>query len=545
MRGITVVTKTIGTIKIRKAFEALLLSALIAVSMVGCGTSPQATTQPTKRLVYGLTLNPSGIDPHINASSELGIPLTSVYDTLVYRDPESGTFVPGLAERWEVSDDGLVYTFYLRKGVVFHDGTPFDAQAVQFNLERITDPEVGSQKARFMLGPYKRTEVVDETTVRLLLSAPFAPLLDSLSQVYLGMASPTAVQKWGSEYQLHQVGTGPFTFAEYVPGDHLLLRRNPDYAWGPSVYRHSTAQVDEIEFRFFTDPATRSPALETGQVHIMGEIPPQDAARLQDAPAFRIEQVPIPGVSLMFFLNTTHPPLDDVRVRQALVYGTDRQAIISAVFRDTSPVAYGPLAANTLGYDATVRAYYPYDPNQAAALLAEAGWTDQDGDGVLDRGGIPLTLDMVLMGWGYMPEVSQLMVDQWSRLGIAVESRVVSYPEALSIADAGTYHLIPFNLSGSDPDILRKFFHSQGSFNWAKAGDAELDSWLEEAARISDPEQRSVLYSQVQHRVMDQALVIPVRDYVNLNGVQAQVEGLRFDSQGWFPWLIDVTLSSD
>ena len=108
MRGITVVTKTIGTIKIRKAFEALLLSALIAVSMVGCGTSPQATTQPTKRLVYGLTLNPSGIDPHINASSELGIPLTSVYDTLVYRDPESGTFVPGLAERWEVSDDGLV-----------------------------------------------------------------------------------------------------------------------------------------------------------------------------------------------------------------------------------------------------------------------------------------------------------------------------------------------------------------------------------------------------------------------------------------------------
>jgi peptide/nickel transport system substrate-binding protein len=519
----------------RSIFSLLLLAAL----MTGCAAPP-----PGGRIIYGLTMAPSGIDPHVNASSELGIPLTSVYDTLVYQNPETGEFVPGLAERWEVSEDELVYTFYLRQGVTFHDGTAFDAEAVRFNLERITSADLASQKARFMLGPYERTEVVDERTVRIVLSEPFAPLLDALSQVYLGMASPAAVEKWGDEYQLHQVGTGPFTFAEYAPGDHLLLRRNPDYDWGPSVYQHKTAQLDEIEFRFFTDPATRSPALETGEADVMGEIPPQDAVRLNQSPDFRTEAVPIPGVSLMIFANTTRPPLDDVRVRQALLYGTDREAIVSTIFRNTSPVAYGPLAAVTFGYDTAVQSYYPHDPAQAAALLEEAGWADSDGDGIRDRGGEPLVLEFYLMGWGHMPDIGQLLESQWAELGIGVESQVVSYPEALEAGGEGRHHLIPFNLSGSDPDILSTFFHSQALFNWAKANDAEMDGWLEEAARVSEREQRAALYSQVQRRVMEQALVIPIRDYVNLNGVSNRVQGLRYDAQGWFPWLIDVTLEA-
>ncbi len=518
-----------------KRFIAFLM--LLVIFLAGCSTPP-----PDTRIIYGLTLAPSGIDPHVNASSELGIPLTSVYDTLVYLDPETGDFVPGLAERWDVSGDGLAYTFYLRQDVTFQDGTPFDAEAVRFNLERITSPDVASQKARFMLGPYERVEVMDEYTVRVYLNEPFAPLLDSFSQVYLGMASPAAVEKWGDEYQLHQVGTGPFVFAEYVPGDHLLLQRNPDYAWGPSVYEHDTAQVGEIEFRFFTDPATRSPALETGEADVMGEIPPQDVARLAESDDFRVERVPIPGVSLMVFMNTARPPLDDVRVRQALLYGTNRQAIVSAVFYDTSPVAYGPLAANTLGYEPAVQDLYSYDPAQAAALLDEAGWTDSDGDGIRDRDGEPLALDFYLMGWGHMPEVGQWMAAQWAELGVGVNSQIVSYPEALQLAGEGQHHLIPFNLSSSDPDILRQFFHSQAGFNWAKVEDAELDGWLETAALASDRAERITLYSQAQLRVMEQALVIPVRDYVNLNGVSNQVQGLDFDAQGWFPWLIDVTV---
>ena len=518
--------------------HTVLLPVLLSALLIGCNGSPASD-----RLVYGLTLTPSGIDPHVNASSELGIPLTSVYDTLVYQDPETGEFVPGLAERWDVSDDGLVYTFHLRQNVTFHDGTPFNAEAVRFNLERITSSDLASQKARFMLGPYERTVVVDEYAVEIYLGAPFAPLLDSLSQVYLGMASPAAVELWGTGYQLHQVGTGPFVFAEYVPGDHILLRRNPDYAWAPPIYQHEQSGLKEVEFRFFTDPATRSPALETGEVDLMGEIPPQDAVRLEADPGFRIQAVPIPGVSLMVFMNTGRPPLDEIRVRQALLTGSDRQAIVSTVFRDTSPVAHGPLAATTFGYEPAVENFFPYDPAQAARLLDEAGWSDTDGDGTRDRNGESLALDLYLMGWGHMPEVGQLLTAQWRELGIDVNSQMASYPEALELAGEGRHHLIPFNLSGSDPDILRKFFQSQASFNWSKVADAELDAWLDQAARTSDRAERAALYSQVQLRVMDQALVLPVRDYVNLNGTNTRVRGLRFDAQGWFPWLVDVTVS--
>jgi len=268
----------------------LLLAALL---LAGCGTfssGPQATTEAGTnqggKLVYGLTLAPSGIDPHVDASSELGIPLTSVYDTLVYQDLD-GRFVPGLAERWEVSDDGLVYTFYLRQDVKFHDGTPFNAEAVKFNLDRIADPDTKSRKARGMLGPYDHTEVVDDHTVKIHFTEPHAPFLDSASQVYLGMASPAAVRDRGVDYQLHQVGTGPFMFKEYMPKDHLTLVRNPDYAWAPEVYEHSgPAYLDEIEFRFYQDPAIRALALESGEADVMGEMPPKDAQRLEGDEAF-------------------------------------------------------------------------------------------------------------------------------------------------------------------------------------------------------------------------------------------------------------------
>ncbi|MCS7282059.1 MAG: ABC transporter substrate-binding protein [Anaerolineae bacterium] len=520
----------------RRALILAIALVLAAALTAGC------TPRPSGRIVYGLTLAPSGIDPHIHASSELGIPLTSVYDTLIYKDPMTGDYVPGLAEKWEVSADGLVYTFYLKKGVKFHDGTPFNAEAVRFNFERITNPDIASQKARFMLGPYDRTEVVDEYTVRIVLKEPFAPLMDSLSQVYLAMASPTAVQKWGKEYQLHQVGTGPFVFVEYEPGARLLLRRNPDYAWGPPVYRNKTARLEEIEFRFFTDPATRSPALESGEADVMGEIPPQDAVRLKESKDFRIEAVAIPGASLMFFLNSARPPLDDLKVRQALLYGTDRRAIVSTIFRDTSPVACGPLSAVTFGYDPSVCSFYSYEPERAKMLLEEAGWKDTDGDGVREKGGQPLALDVYLMGWGYVPQIGELLADQWSRLGVRANLQMVSYSEALKIAQENGHHVMPFALFSSDPDILRRFFFSGSNFNWSKVNDPEMDGWLKEAARVSDRTQRAKLYSQVQQRVMESALVIPIRDYVNLNGVNNRVQGLRYDAQGWFPWLIDVSV---
>ena len=536
-----------------RRLASMVWLGLLAVALVACqpplpqpAEAPPSGPQSGGRLIYGLTLVVSGIDPHVDASSELGIPLTSVYDTLVYQALDS-SFVPGLAESWEVSGDGLVYTFRLRQDVTFHDGTPFNAAAVQFNFDRIADPETQSRKAAGLLGPYERTEVVDEFTVRVHFRQPHAAFLDAASQVYLGMVSPTAVQTWGAEYQEHQVGTGPFRFKEYVPRDHLLLDRNPDYAWAPAVYGHrGPAYLDEIEFHFFADSASRVLALESGQAHVMGEIPPQDAARLLDAPEFDILRVPIPGQPLQFFVNTEHPPTDDLRVRQALLYAADRAAIIQAIFRATSPAAYGPLSPVTWGYDAGVLEMYRHDPAQAAALLEDAGWADSDGDSIREKEGRPLRLEMILMGWGYVPEVGQMLQAQFRQVGVDLQMQELAFPAAVAAAGEGQHHLAPMVFSSSDPSILASTFHSANAdagFNWAKVRDEELDRLLDTGAQTMDEEERLALYAQAQQRIMDLALILPVRDYVNLNGISVPVKGLRYDRRGWFPWLYDVYLA--
>lgn len=528
-------------LSVRHHSRAAALGLCALVALAACGAPAPAHSG---RLVYGLTLAPSGIDPHVNASSELGIPLTSVYDTLVYQDPASGQFVPGLAESWTISNDGKTYTFKLRRDVKFHDGEPFNAQAVKTTLDRIVNPETKSQKAAVMLGPYERAEVLDDYTIALHLKEPFAPLLDSLSQVYTGIASPKALAQWGQDYQMHQVGTGPFKFVEYVPKDHLTLARNPDYTWGPKVLAHrGPAYLDEIVFKFYEDPATRALALESGQVQVMGEMPPQDAERLAADKRFVLHAVQVPGEPLQFFLNTQRPPTDDLRVRQALLYATDRAAIVQAIFRGQSPVAYGPLTASTLGFDPALRSLYPHDLAKAQALLDEAGWTDTDGDGRRDKAGQALRVEGVMMGFGFVPEVAQLLQAQWKEAGVELATQLVPYGTLLQAGREGTANVLPFLISGSDPDVLRPFYHSKGTFNWAKVSDAQLDEWLIQAASSGDWEARRKLYAQTQQRIMELALLVPVRDYVNLNMANAQVKGLRYDARGWFPWLVDVQLS--
>ena len=526
-----------------RVFGVLLLVGCL--SLLGA-CQPSATPGQASRIVYGLTLAPSGIDPHIDASAELGIPLSSVYDTLV-RCTATGGFEPGLATSWEVSADGRTYTFHLRKGVYFHDGARFDAWAVKKTLDRIVAPETGSRKAIALLGPYEGAEVLDEYTIRIRLREPFAPLLDGLSQVYLAPASPAALDKWGSEYQFHQVGTGPFMMKEYVPKDHLTLVRNPNY---PAELAQGREQpypgVDIIEFRFYTEPASRLPALEAGDADIVGEIPPQDVERLKENQALDLVRADIPGVPLVAFLNSTNPPTDDLRVRQALIWGADREEIVRAVFGGYSPVAQGPLSHNHQHYSRAVEQFYPrYDPARAAQLLEQAGWQLEKEGELRQREGVPLRVEALVMSWGLVPQVSELLQAQYRRLGIELVLNQVTFSAALAAMQENRYNMVFWSEAGADGDVLRLFFHSEnmGLRNWSRYSSTELDSLLDEARRAADPGARAALYARVQELVMREALVLPIRDYVNLTGVRRCVRGLRFDCHGWFPLLAELRLA--
>jgi peptide/nickel transport system substrate-binding protein len=526
----------------------LIVMLMFLVLTIACSpVSGLQDDEARNSIVYGLTLQPTGFDPHINASSELGIPLRQVYDTLIYRDPTTQAFVQGLATNWTISPDGLVYTFTLRQDVHFHDGTPFNAQAVAANLDRITNPDTASQKAIFLLGAYSGYEIVDDYTIRILVSEPYSPLLDSLSQVYLGIASPTALSSLSNDrYQFHQVGTGPFRFVEYVPGDRLVIRRNPDYAWGPAFYQPSVDNsVDEVIFRFFEDVPTRAIGLEGSDAQVMGELLPTDARALSANSEIQLLPVSIPGQPLQFLMNTQRFPTDDVRVRQALLYATNREAIIDAIFQRFSNIAWGPLSANTAFYSPEVVGSYAFDPSQAQALLTDAGYQDNDSNGYLDFGGVDIEVDLIVPPWGLIPQVAQLLQDQWRTVGVRANlNQVPSRGLLIEQVQTGDYNLVAYYDFGVDPSFLSRFFSTGGTNNWSGFSDSTLDDLLFEAERQSDPAVRASLYAQAQRIIMTQALILPIRDYANLNGASASVQGLAFDAYGWFPLLNNVTVST-
>jgi peptide/nickel transport system substrate-binding protein len=526
----------------KKYMQKQIALLILFLTLSGISTACGSASQPPQNLVYGLTLSPSGIDPHINASAELGIPLSSVYDTLVFQDPQTGEFVPGLAKHWRISDDGLTYTFFLREDVTFHDGNPFNAQAVKANIDYIIHPDHHSQKAIFMLGPLDDVEILDDFTVAFRLKEPFAPLLDSLAQVYLGIASPAALEKWGpTQYQFHQVGTGPYRFVEYVPNDHLTLEKFSGYAWAPSVYEQSSAQIDQIVFKFYEDPATRGFALERGEVSIIGEVPPHEAERLASNQDFDLHPIPIPGQPLQFFFNTELSPTDDRQVRQALTLAIDRAAIVETVFGQHSPVAQAPLSSS-LPMSIKGPPFPNFNPNRASKLLDKAGWQREGEDGNRFRDDERLVLHVVAPPWGSNPEVAQLIQAAWEEIGAEVHLKIAPGFGPLKETQAeGQYHAIGLNFFGTDPDLLQSFYHSQSLYNWTGYQDPQVDALLEQAAQEThNAALRRQYYAKLYKIIRDQALVIPIREYVNLVVVRAEIQGLHFSSQGWFPSLIDL-----
>jgi len=523
-----------------------LLFLLLLVCLVPTFKNPTVTHAQSNRIVYGLTLSVSGIDPHIHRSTELGIVLRSVYDTLVYRHPQTHEFVPGLAESWEVSEDGLAYTFKLREDVVFHDGTALNADAVAANFTRIFAPETASQRSRFLLGPITSFQVIDNFTFRILLSQPFTPLLDSLSQVYLGIASPNALAEFTDSplrYQFNQVGSGPFEFVEYVPEDRIVIRRNPDYTWGPEFYGPVPENaVDEIEFRFFRDPATRLIALENGDAQIMGELLPADARSLAGRADITLMPVAIPGQPLQFYFNIQEAPTDNLAVRQAIILAANRTSIVEAVYQGFSPLAWGPISEETLFYNRGVQGVYAYNLEQALTLLESAGYADTDNDGLLEKDGEPLSITVLQPNWGLLPQVTQLLQDQWRSVGIEVNVRPMpGYTALLEGVAEGEYNLTSFDQAGLDPYILNQAFLSNSQDNWTGYSNSDLDTILSQAVQTVNLENRGLLYGQAQAIIMQDALILPVREYVNLNAHAAGIDGLSFDAYGWFPLLHGVS----
>lgn len=532
---------------LRRIIFFIPLAAILGFLVSGCsGNSQLLSSDSSKKMTYALSSEPGNVDPHISSEDDTAIILRQIYDTLVYRDPHQQTILPGLATQWSISPDNLVYTFSLRKDVRFHDGTPFNAQAVADNFARLASLDAPLAKAKMLLSQYYiGCEIVDEYTVSFKLSQPYAPFLDALSQPYLGIASPSAFKQYSPErYQFHQVGTGPFVFIDYVPGKSIVLRRNLDYNWGPVYYAPvEDNSVTEIDFSFIPNAKERLEAVNEGKADVVSGLLPSDARSLTVNPSIQIFPVRIAGQPLQFFINTTRFPTDNLSFRQALLYSANRNFILDTVFQRFSSIGWSPLTSNMIYYNGQLEGAYASDTGKAQSLLSSIGYLDSDNNKYLDLNGVEAIISVVIQSGNLYPDIAKDLADQWRLIGI--KANVIAVPTLTALkarVDTNEYNLIAFSTVGTDPALLNDFFTPVARYNWSKVADAQLVTLLGQGIAQVDDAARGSVYAQVQQQVMDQALILPIGEPIRLNAAKKSIQQLAFDSLG-IPLLNNVTIS--
>src|SRR5262249_47997663 len=395
----------------RRPRAASWLVSLVALALLTLAAPmlPPAAAQAPGALVLGLDQEPPTLDPHASPSAVTYQIIASVTENLIYKGPD-GKLLPWLAESWTTSKDGRGVTFKLRRDVKFHDGTPFNADAVKFNFDRIVDPKFKAGGARAALAGYAGSQVLDEFTVQVSFETPFAPFLTYAASGPLSIVSPKAVRDSGDLVHTKPIGTGQFMIKEYVAKDHTTMVRVADYKRKtPWSERSGPAQLETVAWNFIPEAGTRVTTLESGETRGVYNAPAQSLPRLEANSALRIEKAPWPGVPRIWLLNVTKPPMDDVKVRRAINYAIDKDAFLATVYRGPALKAGAPLTAVMLDDPAVRRVAWPFDAAKAKALLGEAGWLPGS-DGIRTKGGqrLEIVLNAIEYGGGPDPAAHDL-----------------------------------------------------------------------------------------------------------------------------------------
>jgi peptide/nickel transport system substrate-binding protein len=488
---------------------------------------------------FALDPQNSGFAPHNRV-------MRSIFDNLTRLLPDQSVG-PWLAESWTTSGDRKTFEFKLRRGVKFHDGTPFDAAAVKANLDRLS-LRTNALTSRSSLGPYQGSEVLAEDRLRVTLAEPFAPFLRNLSMTKLAIVSPTAVAKHGQVFAQNPVGTGPFRFAGLLPGTEIRLERNPDYAWGPANAAHSgPAYLEKLTFKNVPEESTRVAVLQGGQVHASDLIPPQNLAALKADARFAVLEKELLNTNYSLGLNVAKAPWDDEEIRLAVRLSLDIEAIVRVIYLGTFPRAWSPLSPSMFGSaEKDLTNSWRAEPARALEILNRKGWKP-GADGVREKDGKRLTIKFVDSQGNREKrlDVVQLIRRQLAASGIALS--IDSQPAGVTSSKLATNE---FDLYGGasfhgDPDILRQSYvpaaRTVNSGN--KVVDSELIEWLTQAAREDDGAKRSELLRLAQRKIIDKTYSIPIYVLLYNLGVSKNAHGISIDAHG-FPEFYDAWLDA-
>ena len=521
------------------AGAAAVLGLAACGSSAGSGGAASGSSVSGGTLTMGIASTPDTLDPGATGLALTLLISMAMFDPLVWWLPDGSggsRFVPGLAESYTVSPDASVYTFKLRQGVTFHDGTKFDANAVKATYDHIVDPATQSKSGLGALGPYKETKVLDPYTAQIVFTQPNASFLHQQAAGNFGIASPTALAKYGpTGFGSHPVGTGPFMFSSYAPGSQLNLVKNPAYKWGPTALSAKPPVLDKLVFRIVTDDSGRYDALQSGQLQIAMNLPPNDIAAAQKNGQYKQLTVQSIGTPLGMPINVTKPPTDDPLVRQAILYAVDQQTLVSEVLFGVDTPAHTVLTPITPGYSAQSAALYSYDPDKAGALLDKAGWTMGAG-GVRTKNGKKLALDIILWADGGMELPTEFVVSELNKVGFTATTSVQPFASAQASYNSGVHNLGAFGYFGTDPYLLNIWVNSdaiKSGFNWSHYDSPSIDSMIAQANKTASTAARDAIYEQVSVDLMQDATYLPLWNVNDPFTMTSGVSGLHTTLNGY------------
>lgn len=486
--------------------------ALAACALAACdaGGQPLLRRRDPGALVVAEAADVQALDP-VRVTDSESIEIGGLlFEGLVRWKPGTTDIVPGLATSWTVSPDGTRWTFQLRDGVEFHDGTPLDASAVVFSFERLLDPGHPSYLAgqdatyrRSLLKSITRLVAIDRLAVEIHVARPYAPLLGDLAM--FPIVSPTSVRQWGDAFQAHPVGTGPFAFEEWNPGEQVVIRSFDRY-WG------EPAGVERIVFRVIVDARQRLVELESGSVDLATAILPDEQSFVELHPDLELHAISGNDVSYLAF-NTQRPPFTDPRVRRAVSYAINKEPIVKLAYQGRAKAADGPLPPTQWGYHPpTTR--YSYDPVTARKLLGEA-----IADGTFDPDAV-YKLHALSTPRPYLaqPErVARFLQSSLAQVGIKTQLTLLPHQEHQQAVEAGLHDLAVYGWIGDngDPDnFLYVLFHSDNTTtpaqNIAFFRDPLVDQQLRAAQAATDKRTRTGLYASVQDHIAAAAPWVPL-----------------------------------
>lgn len=514
-----------------------------ALVLTACGGSAAATSGASENtLVIGIESEPDILDPQGAGGWVTHRINHQMFEGLVAQDLSKSSddasvteLIPGLATDWAMSKDGTEYTFTLRKGVKFHDGTDFNAAAVEYNIQRMWDKESTQYNARaagkttFVWQFLKSIEVLDDHTLKLSLTQPFSPLLRLMAQGgsgSTGIISPAALEKFGDSIADHPVGTGPFKFEERIRGERVSLVRNDQY-WG------SKAELDRVVFRPIPDASARVASMRSGETDIIAVPTPDSVPKFAEAGYQVVEAAP-PHVWYLA-VNSKEEPMKDVRVRKAISYAINREALVKDILRDTALPAYIVQAPANSAYEASADedTEYSFDPEKAKALLAEAGYSD----------GFSTILETSVDGSGQMMPVqmAEFIKQNLAEVGITAEIKTYEWISYIShhnegLADGVGLGQMSWGMSTpywlsivTDSDLISPSGPNVGYFK-----SPELEAAIDKAVAATDENVETEAWTQASSIATDQLPFIPIVNDKSPYIVSDRVEDFVLASEEWY-----------